>query len=112
MPAEPTQYFHSPSLDWQVVDVRGTPMQEARVMTGEEGIYSAFYRLPKGTEIRPHLHVNWVQVMVLQGRMEVSDKAGGVTVVGAGGCYVAPKGARHSERAVEDTLVLVTSPDP
>jgi quercetin dioxygenase-like cupin family protein len=111
MAAQSTRYFDQCSLDWQVVDVRGTPMQEARVMTGEQGIYSAFYRLPKDTEIRRHLHVNWVQVMVLEGRMEVSEKES-VTVVGAGGCYVVPGGGRHVERALDDAMVLVTSPDP
>jgi mannose-6-phosphate isomerase-like protein (cupin superfamily) len=103
--------FCQDDLDWKVVDVRGTPMMEARVMNGESGIYSAFYRLPKGTEIRPHRHENWVQVMVISGCMSITEEDE-VSVVNAGGCYVVAAGGRHSEKSLVDTLVLVTSPDP
>lgn len=106
-----TEIFHSGELNWKWVDVRGTPMQEARTMNGEHGIYSAFYRLPRGTEIKPHRHVSWVQVMVLEGGMLVSG-SNGTSVVKAGGCYVVPPGGAHTEQSIEDTLVLVTSPDP
>jgi quercetin dioxygenase-like cupin family protein len=107
----PTGFFQADALDWQVVDVRGTPMHEARVMDGEHGVYSAFYRLPKGMVIRPHLHRGWVQVLVLTGEMEVTDD-GGVQRVGAGGCYVVSPGRRHEEQAVDDTVVLVTGVEP
>lgn len=103
--------FCPEGLKWKTVDVRGTPMLEARIMNGEEGIYSAYYRLPKGTEIRAHQHVNWVQVMVVQGEMSIIED-GTSHVVAAGGCYIVPAGGRHVERSNVDTLVLVTSPDP
>jgi mannose-6-phosphate isomerase-like protein (cupin superfamily) len=110
-PAAPTSYLDPGKLDWRIVDVRGAPMQEARVMNGEHGIYSAFYRLPKGTEIRTHRHLDWVQVMVVEGRMEVTDQDG-IGIVEAGSCYVVSSGRQHFERALEDSLVLVTSPEP
>jgi quercetin dioxygenase-like cupin family protein len=103
--------FQPPNLDWKVVDVRGTPMNEARVMNGEQGIYSAYYKLPKDTEIKPHKHVAWVQVMVVQGAMSVRE-GDGIAIVRSGGCYFVPPGGQHYEKAIEDTLVLVTSPDP
>jgi gentisate 1,2-dioxygenase len=86
-------------------------MLEAPVLKGEDGIYSAFYRLPKGTAIRTHRHVNWVQVMVVTGAMSVFQN-GRQHIIPGGGFYVVPSGGVHSEEAVEDTLVLVTSPDP
>ncbi|WP_129780848.1 cupin domain-containing protein [Peristeroidobacter soli] len=111
MSTEQTQIFHSDQLHWKEVDVRGTPMMEARTMNGEHGIYSAFYRLPRGTEIRPHRHESWVQVMVIEGCMRVTA-ASGTELIKAGDCYVVPPGGRHAEQSVEDTLVLVVSPDP
>ncbi len=104
-------YLNSQDLNWQVVDVRGTPMQEAPVLKGEDGIYSAFYKLPKGTSIARHRHVNWVQVMVLKGAMSVLED-GRTRTISEGGCYVVPAGGIHFEQSLEDTLVLVTSPDP
>lgn len=111
MQARPTDFFQADALDWQVVDVRGTPMDEARVMDGEHGVYSAFYRLPSGMVIRPHLHTGWVQVLVLSGEMQVTD-VDGVRTVGAGGCYVVSPGRRHEEQATTDTVVLVTGTEP
>lgn len=111
VPVGPTRYLNPDELEWHIVDVRGTPMREARVMNGEHGIYSAFYRLPKGTEISSHLHLDWVQVMVVEGRMEVTDQDG-IGIVDAGSCYVVSSGRQHFERALEETLVLVTSPEP
>jgi quercetin dioxygenase-like cupin family protein len=87
-------------------------MMEARTMNGEHGIYSAFYRLPRGTEIRPHRHEHWVQVMVIEGCMSVTAADGATTLAKAGDCYFVPPGGRHAEQSLEDTLVLVVSPDP
>lgn len=103
--------FHFDELKWKMVDVRGTPMMEALIMNGEYGIYSAFYRLPQGTEIRTHKHKAWVQVMVMEGGMSVSG-SDGVSVIKPGGCYVVPPGSVHTEKSIADTLVLVVSPDP
>ena len=102
---------HFGELNWKTVDVRGTPMMEARVMNGEHGIYSAFYRLPQGTEIRLHKHEAWVQVMVISGQMLVICGEG-TSLIDAGSCYVVPPGGTHVEKSLADTLVLVTSPDP
>ena len=111
MPARPTKFFAPGTLDWKVVDVRGTPLEEARVMDGEHGVYSGFYRLPQGAEIRSHRHVAWVQVMVLEGGMEVTDE-NGTSIVEAGSCYLISPGRQHCERALADTLVFVTGPEP
>jgi quercetin dioxygenase-like cupin family protein len=111
MTEQPARIFTPEEIEWQIVDVRGTPMPEARVMNGEQGIYSAYYRLTAGMEIRPHRHVNWVQVTVLEGEMSVLHE-GAWRDVPAGGCYFVPTGGRHAERANVDTLVMVTSPDP
>src|SRR3546814_10351623 len=98
-------------LEWQTASVRGIPLDEAPVLKGEDGIYSAFYRLPAGTLIKKHKHRNWVQVLVLEGSMAV-EIDGQTRVVTAGGCYVAPARGIHIETAVTDTLVFVVSTDP
>src|SRR3546814_2753457 len=61
-------------LEWQTASVRGIPLYEAPVLKGEDGIYSAFYRLPAGTLIKKHKHRNWVQVLVLEGSMARSEE--------------------------------------
>ena len=42
----------------------------------------------------------------------IGGEGDGVALVRSGGCYFVPPGGQHYEKAMEDTLVLVTSPDP
>lgn len=103
--------FNPDDLQWHKASVRGIPLDEAPVLKGEDGIYSAFYRLPAGTLIKKHKHRNWVQVLVLEGSMAV-ETDGETRIVTAGGCYVAPASGIHIETATTDSLVFVVSPDP
>ncbi len=52
--------------------------------------------------------LSWVQVMVLEGRMEVVTEQDSIVSISAGGCYFVEPGDSHHETATEDTLVLVT----
>lgn len=102
--------FHAPArATWHVVDVRGTRMPEAKIARGEFGVWANYYRLAEGTEIRTHRHEAWVLVTVLEGKMQVQEGAT-TSIVEAGGCYFVPPNTKHVERALVDTLVLVTEP--
>ncbi len=46
--------------------------------------------------------------MVVEGAMEIETDDDGKVRIDAGGCYFVEAGDTHKERAIEDTLVLVT----
>ena len=104
-----SRYLPSDQQSWTQATVRGgTVMDRSIVHEGEHGIRSAFFRMPGGTTIPEHTHPKWVQVMVLEGVMQVDTEEDGTVRIGAGGCYFVEPGDTHTETAVEDTLVLVT----
>ena len=83
-------------------------MDRSVVWEGDYDTRSAFFRMPKGMIIPRHTHPQWVQVMVLEGTMEVESDEDGKVRIDAGGCYFVEAGDTHLETAIEDTLVLVT----
>jgi len=103
-----TTYIDPKSLEWEDVDVRGATMGKAVIFEGDYDVRSAFFRMPAGCAIPPHDHSKWVQVMVLEGRMQVSQDGLPDCEVAAGSCYFVDAGETHVEVALEDTMVLVT----
>lgn len=96
-------------LSWAPAPVRGgTVMEKSIVWEGDFDVRAAFFRMPRGMEIPEHTHPSWVQVMVVEGEMEITTKADAKVSVTAGGCYFVSPGETHTEMAVQDTLVLVT----
>lgn len=83
-------------------------MQKSIVREGDFNIRSAYFRLPAGMTIPRHTHPDWVQVMVVEGAIEVETEEPGITRIEAGGCYFVEPGETHTETAVEKSLVLVT----
>lgn len=83
-------------------------MEKSVIWEGDFDLRSALFRLPAGMSIPTHTHPKWVQVMVLEGKMEIESEADGTVCIGAGGCYFVEPGDTHKESAVQDTLVLVT----
>ena len=104
-----TQYFAKEQLNFESSPVRGgTVMEKSVVWEGDYDTRSAFFRMPKGMDIPEHTHPKWVQVMVVEGAMEIESYEDGKVRIDAGGCYFVEAGDTHKERAIEDTLVLVT----
>ena len=104
-----SHYFLKEHLQWQQAPVRGgTVMSKSVVWEGNFAIRSAFFRMPAGMVIPRHTHPMWVQVMVIEGEMEIEADDGEKMNVAEGGCYFVEPEDSHVETAVADTLVLVT----
>jgi len=104
-----SQYYLKTNLVWTDAPVRGgTVMNKSVVWEGKFGLRSAFFRMPLGMAIPKHTHPDWVQVMVVEGEIEVDSEQDGKHSVAAGGCYFVEPGDTHIEVAVIDSLVLVT----
>ncbi len=104
-----SQYFSKEKLYWIQAPVRGgTVMNKSVVWEGGFDIRSAFFRMPKGMSIPRHTHPKWVQVMVVEGEIEIEADEDALVNVSAGGCYFVEPGDTHTETALVDSLVLVT----
>lgn len=104
-----SRYFAKENLTWTQAPVRGgTVMDKSIIWEGDFEVRSAFFRMPEGMSVPKHTHTKWVQVMVLEGEMEIESAQDGVVRIDAGGCYFVEPGDSHTEKAVQDTLVLVT----
>jgi quercetin dioxygenase-like cupin family protein len=95
-------------LDWQRAGVHGAPMEKVTLFEGGHGVRSAFFKMPAGLEIPQHTHTKWVQVMVLEGCMQVEQEGSEALRVESGGVYFLNPGYPHVETALVDTIVFVT----
>lgn len=102
------RFVLEPGSAWQPVDVYGASMEKHVVFEGAYDVRSAYFKMPAGCTIEPHRHTKWVQVAVLSGEMLVTQDGEPDRRVGPGQCYFVDAGETHAERAVEDTVVLVT----
>jgi quercetin dioxygenase-like cupin family protein len=104
-----SRYYQKDKLSWAQAPVRGgIDMEKSVIWEGDFNVRSAFFNMPVGMVIPEHTHPSWVQVMVVEGEMEVETEQDGVVRIAAGGCYFVEPGDTHKETAVCDTLVLVT----
>lgn len=95
-------------LHWQRVDVYGAAMDKAVVFEGAHDVRSAFFRMAAGCTIESHTHTKWVQVMVLDGCMRVTQENADPFEARSGSVYFVNPGFAHVETAVVDSLLLVT----
>lgn len=103
-----SRYIATDTRTWEPVDVRGTVMEKCALWNDGFDVQSSFFRMPEGCVIRKHVHMQWVQVAVLEGEMQIESEQDGTVRLTAGGCYVMKPGEGHVETAVRDTVVLVT----
>ncbi len=103
-----SRYFLKNQLTWTQTKVRNKAIEKCSIWVGSLEVQSGFYCMPKGMSIPEHTHSSWVQVVVLEGEMQVETKEDGKISITAGGCYFVEPGDTHRETAVQDTLVLVT----
>jgi quercetin dioxygenase-like cupin family protein len=104
-----SQYFPKEKLSWTQASVRGgVDMEKSIIWEGDFNVRSAFFNMPAGMVIPEHTHPSWVQVMIVEGEMEIETEQDGVIRITAGGCYFVEPGDSHKETAVIDSLVLVT----
>jgi quercetin dioxygenase-like cupin family protein len=104
-----TRYVSKADLAWTPTPVRGgTVIDKSVVWEGGHAVRSAFFRMPQGMSIARHSHPGWVQVMVLEGEMQIATERDGLVRVTAGGCYFVEPGETHQEMAIRDSLLLVT----
>lgn len=97
-----------PGSAWQTVDVYGASMEKHVVFEGAYDVRSAYFKMSADCSIESHRHTKWVQVVVLSGEMLVIQDGEPERRVGPGQCYFVDAGETHAERALQDTLVLVT----
>ncbi len=101
-------YLTKENRKWEPVDVRGTMMDKAVIWGGGFDISSSLFRMSVGSVIKRHTHQHWVQVVVLEGEMQVDREEDGIVKVPAGGCYILTPGMTHEETALCETVVVVT----
>ncbi len=105
------RYFNSEDRAWTPVDVRGTMMDKAILWDAGFDIQSSMFRMTQDMVIARHTHQHWVQVVVIEGEMRIEADSGEGVHIRQGGCYLLAPGDTHVERAVTDSIVLVTQLD-
>jgi len=105
-----TRYVTLEEQTWQPADVLGLQMDRCLLWEGQHGVFAGFFKMPRGMSIPAHRHPDWVQILVLSGKMQVEEGANTRTI-GAGDYYFVEPGDMHVETALEDTLLLVVAED-
>lgn len=94
-------------MQFQDCDIYGTVLQKSPVFEGAHDVRSAFFRMRRGDVIHAHVHRKWVQVVVLDGEVQVTQGARAFSAR-AGEVYFLDPGHPHVETALADSLLLVT----
>ena len=99
-------------LAWNDLNIAGTPLAGAPVYASDLGVRSSFYRMAAGDMLKKHRHMKWVQVMVVEGAMEVTQDGEEPFVARAGELYFVQPRHPHTEKAIEPSLILITTAEP
>lgn len=102
------RYFTKADRTWTPAPVRNLMVEKIPVWNEGFDIESSLFRMTEGMTITRHKHDHWVQIVVLEGEMQIESEEDGVVHVSEGGCYLITPGVTHTEQAVRDTVVLVT----
>ena len=104
-----SKYINIADQVWDNAEVEGVNMDRCVLWDGRFDVFSGFFRMREGMRLPAHRHGKWVQILVLEGKMEVVLKGGRPRTVEAGGYYFVEPGDTHTETAVENTLLLVVA---
>ncbi len=88
-------------FDWQATTTPGSEKYE--IWRGGPDAYMVAYRFKAGTVIKAHAPLIWEQLTVISGRWQLNDH-----VLGPGDVAVSAPNEEHQERALEDTVVIVS----
>jgi len=102
------KYFNKEDRHWSPANVRGLGVEKLSLWNEGFDIESALFRMKKGMTIERHTHHHWVQVVVIEGEMQIESEKDGVVHVSEGGCYFLTPGVTHTEQSMQDSIVLVT----
>jgi quercetin dioxygenase-like cupin family protein len=106
-----TKYVAIHEQTWEPADVLGLPMERCLLWEGQHKVFAGLFRMPGGMKIPAHHHPQWVQILVLSGKLQVEEAGAQVRTITSGGYYFVEPGDSHVETALEDTLLLVVAED-
>jgi len=95
------QFSAMKDFDWQATATPGAEKYE--VWRGGENAYVAAFRVKAGTVFQPHAHPGWENLTVLSGRWQVGGQE-----LGPGDVATTAPGEEHEERALEDSIVMIS----
>ena len=104
-----SKYVNATDQIWDTAEVVGHKMERCVLWPGEHEVFTGLFRMPAGMRLPLHHHPEWVQILVMEGKMQVEMKGAEPRVVEQGGYYFVEPGDSHVEMAVEDTVVLVVA---
>lgn len=102
-----SKYINTADQQWDQADIVGANMERCVLWNGGHNVFAGFFRMPAGMRLPLHQHDEWVQILVLGGRVRVTSKDGSSHIVAEGGYYFVEPGDAHTEEALEDALLLV-----
>lgn len=104
-----SHYVNLADQQWDRTEVVGVTMERCVLWNGGQHVFTGFFRMPAGMRLPLHHHGEWVQILVLEGSMQVTSQDGEARTVAAGGYYFVEPGDAHVEEALEDVLLLVVA---
>lgn len=103
-----SKYVTRDEQAWEPADVLGIQMDRCLLWDGGQDVFAGLFRMPRGMTIPIHRHDQWVQILILSGKMRVEEQ-GKSCLIGPGEYYFVEPGDAHVESALEDTLLLVVA---
>ena len=95
-------HFHSmDDAAWQQTNTPGS--QKIELWRGGSNTYMVAFKIKAGTSFKAHAPTAWEQLTVVSGRWQVNDR-----ILGPGDVAVTAPHEEHVERALEDTVIMVS----
>ncbi|MSO65712.1 MAG: hypothetical protein EXQ85_07950 [Alphaproteobacteria bacterium] len=86
---------------WEPTDTPGS--EKCELWRGGPVAYLVAYRVKKGVAFMPHSHPGWEQLTVISGRWQVDER-----LLGPGDVAITPPMHQHCERAIDDSVLLIS----